>query len=102
MKRLMVGLLVLGLVASFCLLSFLSAFAQRDVFVDGHIRQDGTYVAPHWRSAPDGNPNNNWTTTPNVNPYTGERGTRPPRYEPVRPLQPIPTQPANPWDRRNR
>ena len=31
------------------------------------------------RSTPDTSYNNNWSTTPNVNPYTGQPGTRQPR-----------------------
>ena len=50
-----------------------------DVFVKGYLRQDGTYVQPHMRSAPDSSYNNNWSTKPNVNPYTGQEGTRQPR-----------------------
>jgi hypothetical protein len=48
--------------------------AQRagDVHVGGYYRRDGTYVAPHWRSAPDGNPYNNYSFPGNVNPYTGK------------------------------
>lgn len=50
------------------------------VTVHGHVRKDGTYVAPHHRTAPDKNFNNNWSTDGNVNPYTGESGklTQPP------------------------
>jgi TPR repeat protein len=33
-------------------------------------------VAPHYRSAPDHNPYNNWSTKGNVNPYTGKAGTK--------------------------
>jgi hypothetical protein len=39
--------------------------------VRGYYRRDGTYVAPHYRSNPDGNPDNNYTYPGNVNPYTG-------------------------------
>jgi hypothetical protein len=46
------------------------------VHVRGYIRKDGTYVAPHNRSAPDSNFENNWSTKGNFNPYTGEEGTR--------------------------
>lgn len=46
------------------------------VHVRGYVRKDGTYVAPHVRSAPDGNFSNNWSTLGNVNPYTGEPGTK--------------------------
>lgn len=44
--------------------------------VRGYVRKDGTYVAPHHRSAPDGNFQNNWSTSGNINPYTGVEGTR--------------------------
>jgi len=53
-------------------------FAE-DVYVKGHFRSDGTYVQPHMRSAPDSSYNNNWSTQPNVNPYTGQQGTQQPR-----------------------
>lgn len=56
-------------------------FAQ--VHVRGYIRRDGTYVAPHFRSSPDGNPYNNWSAAGNTNPFTGTFGTRtipPPNY----------------------
>lgn len=36
----------------FALVFAFSSFAQ-DVQVEGYYRQDGTYVAPHTRSAPD-------------------------------------------------
>jgi len=44
--------------------------------VRGHTRRDGTYVAPHHRTNPDGNRSNNWSTKGNQNPYTGKPGTR--------------------------
>lgn len=47
----------------------------RDVYVDDYYRKDGTYVPAHHRSQADGNPWNNYSTTGNVNPYTGEQGT---------------------------
>lgn len=49
------------------------AMAQA-VRVDGYYRRDGTYVQPHYRSAPDGNSFNNFSTYGNVNPYTGQMG----------------------------
>lgn len=45
------------------------------VHVSGYTRANGTYVAPHYRSAPDGNFANNWSTLGNINPYTGKPGT---------------------------
>lgn len=53
------------------------AFAQ-DGYVNGYYRSDGTYVQPHYRSQADGNPYNNYSTQGNVNPYTGNQGTRDP------------------------
>ena len=54
------------------------AWAQ--VRVDSYTRRDGTYVAPHTRSAPDGRYNNNYGTAPNVNPSTGLQGTNQPTW----------------------
>jgi hypothetical protein len=51
------------------------------VWVNGYYRQDGTYVPSHYRSAPDGDPSNNWSNYPNVNPYTGKPGTHHPKNE---------------------
>ena len=50
------------------------AFAG-DVRVRGYTKRDGTYVQPHYRSAPDGNPYNNWSYPGNINPYTGKVAT---------------------------
>jgi len=41
------------------------------VRVRGYYRKDGTYVRPHYRSNPDGNPYNNWSFPGNYNPNTG-------------------------------
>ena len=50
--------------------------ALADTFVNGHFRRDGTYIESHYRSNPDGNFSNNWSTQGNVNPYTGQSGTQ--------------------------
>src|SRR5262245_20740958 len=83
--------------------------AQAQVHVDGYFGREGTYVQPHWRSEPDGNPYNNWSTKGNVNPYTGDLGTRnvypSPSYTPpstwstpIQPMQPMqPMQPIQPF-----
>ena len=51
-----------------------SSFA--DVWVNGYYRSSGTYVQPHYRSSPDSNPYNNWSSRGNYNPYTGKKGYR--------------------------
>ena len=44
--------------------------------VNGYVKKDGTYVAPHDKSSPDKTFENNWTTKGNDNPTTGANGTR--------------------------
>ena len=67
-KLAVITLVISSLVAS-------SAVAQ--VAVRGHTRSDGTYVQGHYRSNPNNTTTDNWSVRPNVNPYTGQRGTRP-------------------------
>lgn len=52
--------------------------AQR---VNGYVKRNGTYVAPHYRSASDSNRYNNYSTRGNYNPYTGSKGYKNP-YKP--------------------
>lgn len=47
------------------------------VSVHGYVTKNGTYVAPYHRTAPDSTKLNNWSTQGNVNPYTGQPGTKP-------------------------
>ena len=56
------------------------SFAQGSHMVRGHVRKDGTYVAPHMRTNPNSTRLDNWSTRGNVNPHTGEEGTKDP-YE---------------------
>ena len=52
--------------------------ASAQTYVHGYTTKNGTYVAPHYRSSPDSSVLNNWSTRGNVNPYTGQVGTRNP------------------------
>src|SRR3954453_2118311 len=56
----------------------LPAAVSAQVYVHGYTTKSGTYVAPHYRSSPDSNPFNNYSTKGNVNPYTGQAGTKNP------------------------
>lgn len=56
-----------------CLLFAATASAQ--VRVKGYTKANGTYVAPHYRSAPNNSRSDNYSTRGNVNPYTGQAGT---------------------------
>ena len=53
---------------------------DQPVQVRAHVRSDGTYVPSHYRTRADSTQTNNWSSIPNVNPYTGEPGRRTPRY----------------------
>ncbi|GED32380.1 hypothetical protein P9G84_13725 [Brevibacillus centrosporus] len=46
------------------------------IYVDSYYRSDGTYVPGHYRTSPDDDRCNNWSASGNINPYTGERGTK--------------------------
>jgi hypothetical protein len=62
---------------------FVAGQGSAQTYVRGYYRSNGTYVAPHYRSNPDGNFYNNWSTFGNINPYTGSMGTRlTPTYSP--------------------
>lgn len=50
--------------------------AAYDTYVNGYTRKDGTHVQGHYRTRPDSNPYNNYSTEGNVNPYTGKSGTK--------------------------
>lgn len=54
----------------------MASAASADEYVHSYIRRDGTFVPDHHRSTADGNFYNNWSTSGNTNPYTGERGYR--------------------------
>jgi hypothetical protein len=53
------------------------------VHVNGHVTKKGTYVAPSYRTAPNKAKVDNWSSKPNVNPYTGKAGTKDPYAAPA-------------------
>lgn len=78
------------------LLVALATPALGQVRVRGHFRSDGTYVQPHVRSAPNSSRFDNWSTSPNVNPYNGRQGTVNPfnSYQPRSYSPPVYTPPV--------
>jgi hypothetical protein len=44
--------------------------------VSGYVKKDGNDVGPHQRSTRDSTTDNNWTTKPNTNPYTGKERSK--------------------------
>jgi hypothetical protein len=62
-------------------LAALSTIAFAQVYVNPYVKRDGTVVEGHFRSSPNSTDLDNYSTRGNVNPYTGEAGTKQPRYE---------------------
>jgi hypothetical protein len=82
-------------------LLFASSIASAaSTHVDGHVRRDGTYVPPHFRTTPDSSLTNNYSTQGNYNPYTGREGTVNP-YAPPSPSSSGFSNPYNAPDRRS-
>lgn len=84
-------------VTAACCASIVSsqALAQRSTWVRPTIRSDGTFVQGHMRTAPNATRADNWSSSPNVNPYTGKVGTvdpyaapKAPAYNPYSPHKP--------------
>jgi|GEM_PF-1431725 hypothetical protein len=47
-------------------------------YTHAYTRKNGTHVKGHWSSNPNSTRNDNFSTRGNVNPYTGEAGTKAP------------------------
>lgn len=67
MRKYIITILILTVVTG-------TALAQKNPYVHGYIKKNGTYVQPHHQTAPDHNVFNNYSTKGNVNPYNGKVG----------------------------
>lgn len=56
-------------------LCIVSSHASAATSVKGYVKKDGTYVAPHYQSKANSTRVDNYSSAPNVNPYTGKKGT---------------------------
>ena len=54
------------------------AASQADEYVSGYERRNGTYVETYYRTSPNSTTLDNYSTKPNINPYTGIEGTKNP------------------------
>jgi hypothetical protein len=54
-----------------------SLAAASDVYHRGYTNRNGTYVQPHYQTAPNGTRSDNYSTQGNLNPHTGQWGTKP-------------------------
>ena len=62
----------------FLFLTLFSITAIAVTHVHSYSKKNGTYVMPHYRTSPNHNKYDNWSTKGNVNPYTGKKGYRNP------------------------
>jgi hypothetical protein len=72
-----IKLLIIVLLGAF---STGSSFAAGSHSVRGHVKKDGTYVAPTRATNPNSTQRDNYSSKPNINPANGKQGTK----EPVR------------------
>lgn len=61
---------------AFLLCALLATPSVEAARVRGHVTKKGSYAQPHQRTNPDRSRANNYSSKPNVNPYTGKAGTR--------------------------
>lgn len=82
MEVFMIKKILISLVAiSFCLSPALgkNTSGSQSTTVRGYTKKDGSYVAPHQRTNPNGTQRDNWSSKPNYNPYTGKEGKKEPQ-----------------------
>jgi len=61
---------------------FFALAASADTYVNGYYRKDGTYVQGYYRTSPNSTTTDNYSSQGNINPYTGDAGTRANDYTP--------------------
>ncbi len=54
----------------------LVALSQTPQYVNGYYRSNGTYVQGYYRTKANNTIRDNYSTKGNINPYTGQRGTK--------------------------
>ncbi len=60
----------------FFVLLFVSINMFADQYVNGYYKSNGTYVDSYMKSSPNSTKSDNFSTYGNVNPYTGQAGTK--------------------------
>lgn len=66
-----------ALLGGACAWLLASSFASADTYVPPHVTSKGNYVQGHYRTAPNSRRFDNYSTQGNVNPYTGQAGSKP-------------------------
>ena len=56
--------------------AFFIVNAQTVKITRGYIKKDGTYVQPHFKTAPNKTKLDNFSSKGNINPFTGKKGRK--------------------------
>jgi hypothetical protein len=67
--------LILTIAAGIMIIGCFAQVNESNTYVNGYYKKDGTYVDGHYRTTSNNTNQDNYTTKPNVNPYTGKNGT---------------------------
>jgi len=59
---------------------YLTCFSSESHRVRSYTKKDGTYIKPHYQKNPNKTQRDNWSSQPNVNPYTGKKGKARPTH----------------------
>ena len=70
-------------IAAAVLLTLSTASIAADTYTQGYTKRDGTYVQPHYSTAPNDTRTDNYGSRGNTNPYTGREGTADPYSTPA-------------------
>jgi hypothetical protein len=70
--RIQIGLIAVGAL----LVSGLAA--AKDQYVSPYVKKDGTVVQGHYKTEANNTKTDNYSSKLNVNPYTGQKGTKDP------------------------
>lgn len=66
-----------AIVAALVLAATFNDCLAKDTYVQGYYRNDGRYVQGYHRSSPNSYKWDNYSSYPNRNPYTGQKGYAP-------------------------
>lgn len=65
-----------ALICAICLSAVGLSHAAPSVYVKPYINKNGALVDGHFKTAPNGTTLDNYSTQGNINPYTGQPGTK--------------------------
>lgn len=72
-------ILFVGFICFFSIASY-AQVNPSSTYVNGYYKSNGTYVEGYNRTTPNNTINDNYSTSPNINPHTGKVGTVSPTY----------------------